>query len=171
MASVNTAVIKGRGNKMTIYLLEGNHDVTVGSNFSSRLPPVSSRIEKYKGRSENLKHEALRRWKEKNCTHDTVRVGGPAIRTWALIEGQATLQCLNKLSNTFTTYDSFQSKPVVLRVDNTTSHISTFHSVIQERKAQKLGVKLWMVRWSVEYDIATTTNFVSAEEMKSFWDE
>ena len=61
MASVNTAVIKGRGNKMTIYLLEGNHDVTVGSNFSSRLPPVSSRIEKYKGRSENLKHEALRR--------------------------------------------------------------------------------------------------------------
>ena len=44
--------------------------------------------------------------------HDKLRASGPAIRR--LINHHTTLQCLYQLSNSFTTYDSFQPKPVVL---------------------------------------------------------
>lgn len=70
-------------------------------------------------------------------------------------------QAMSQLGSLCGTCNTFQPHPIILRVQNTTSHIWCIDSFIEERIRKEFGVELRMVWRSVEDEVTDPSDFVS----------
>lgn len=93
------------------------------------------------------------------CLPLCLKTEGPGQRAQTP-QSDTALPRSNQLPSLFTSCNPLQSKPVQFRINNSATDLISSNTFIQERVAQKLGIKLGVIWGTIEYEVPNTTDLV-----------